>query len=164
MLGPIGSAEQSPPAGAGGGGGARGGQFPFGAWRITLSEALAKTNGLNDATADPAAVFLYRGETRHVAELLGVNLSKFDGPIIPIVYNIDLRNPAGYFLASKFEMRNKDVIYVSNASAIESAKLMGFIRLIVGTASDPIAAANGAYALKTVMSGAASTATIIATP
>jgi polysaccharide biosynthesis/export protein len=147
-----------------GGGGARGGQFPFGAWRITLSEALAKANGLNDGTADPAAVFLYRGETRHIAELLGVDLSKFDGPIIPIVYNIDLRNPAGYFLASKFEMRNKDVIYVSNASSIESAKLMGFIRLIVGTASDPIAAANGAYALKTAMSGTASTATIIATP
>jgi polysaccharide biosynthesis/export protein len=147
-----------------GGGGARGGQFPFGAWRITLSEALAKANGLNDGTADPAAVFLYRGETRHVAELLGVDLSKFDGPIIPIVYNIDLRNPAGYFLASKFEMRNKDVIYVSNASSIESAKLMGFIRLILGTASDPIAAANGAYALKTAISGTASTATIIATP
>jgi hypothetical protein len=25
----------------------------------------------------------------------------------PIIYNIDMRNPAGYFLASKFEMRNK---------------------------------------------------------
>jgi polysaccharide export outer membrane protein len=147
-----------------GGGGAKGGQFPFGAWRITLSEALAKTNGLNDATADPAAVFLYRGETRHVAELLGVNLSKFDGPIIPIVYNIDLRNPAGYFLASKFEMRNKDVIYVPNASAIETSKFLAFVNAIVGTASDPIAAAAGAYALKTAISGTASTATIIGTP
>jgi hypothetical protein len=28
------------------------------------------------------------------------------------VYNLDLRDPAGYFLASKFEIRNKDVIYV----------------------------------------------------
>jgi polysaccharide export outer membrane protein len=96
--------------------------------------------------------------------LLGVDVSKFDGPIIPVIYNIDLRNPAGYFLASKFEMRNKDVIYVSNASSVESAKLMGFIRLVVGTASDPIAAANGAYALKAAISGTASTATIIATP
>jgi polysaccharide biosynthesis/export protein len=91
-------------------------------------------------------------------------VSKFDGPIIPMVYNINLRNPAGYFLASKFEMRNKDVIYVSNASSIESAKLMSFIRLVVGTASDPISAATGAYALKAAISGTASTATIIATP
>jgi polysaccharide export outer membrane protein len=143
-------------------GGARGGQFPFDAWRITLSEAIAKANGLSDASSDPASVFLYRGETRHIAELLGVDVSKFDGPIIPIVYNINLRDPAGYFLASKFEMRNKDAIYVSNASSIESAKLMSFIRLVVGTASDPIVAATSAYALKAAISGTASTATIIA--
>jgi polysaccharide export outer membrane protein len=128
--------------------GSRGGQFPFDAWRITLSEALAKVNGLSDQSANPSSVFLYRGETRHIAELLGVDVSKFDGPIIPVIYNVDLRNPAGYFLTSKFEMRNKDVIYVSNASSIESAKLMSFVRLVVGTVNDPINAANGAYALK----------------
>ena len=33
--------------------GARGGQFPFDAWRITLSEALAKVNGLSDAQREP---------------------------------------------------------------------------------------------------------------
>jgi polysaccharide export outer membrane protein len=148
----------------GGAGGARGGQFAFGAWRITLSEALAKANGLNDAAADPASVFLYRGETRPVAELLGVDVSKFDGPIIPIIYNIDLRNPAGFFLASKFEMRNKDVIYVSNASAVETSKFLTFINLIVNTANDPISAANGAYALKAAISGTAATpATIVST-
>jgi polysaccharide biosynthesis/export protein len=141
----------------------KGGQFSFDAWRITLSEALAKTNGLSDASANPSSVFLYRGETRHVAELLGVDVSKFDGPIIPIIYNVDLRNPAGYFLTSKFEMRNKDAIYVSNASSIESAKLMSFISLVVGTASNPIAAANGAYALKSLISTNTSTATIIGT-
>jgi polysaccharide export outer membrane protein len=143
--------------------GSRGGQFPFDAWRITLSEALAKVNGLSDQSANPSSVFLYRGETRHIAELLGVDVSKFDGPIIPVIYNVDLRNPAGYFLTSKFEMRNKDVIYVSNASSIESAKLMSFVRLVVGTVNDPINAANGAYALKAAISGSASTATIIGT-
>jgi polysaccharide export outer membrane protein len=145
------------------GGQARGGLYAFEAWRITLSEALAKANGLNDGSADPASVYLYRGETRHVAELLGVDVSKFDGPIIPVIYNVDLRNPAGYFLTSKFEMRNKDVIYVSNASSVESAKLMNFVRLVVGTASDPIAAANSAYALKAAISGTSASATIIGT-
>jgi polysaccharide biosynthesis/export protein len=143
--------------------GSKGGQFAFDAWRITLSEALAKTNGVSDANGNPSSVFLYRGETRHVAELLGVDVSKFDGPIVPVIYNVDLRNPAGYFLTSKFEMRNKDVIYVSNASAVESAKLMTLVRLVVGTASDPIAAANGAFALKSLISTNTSTATIIGT-
>jgi polysaccharide biosynthesis/export protein len=143
------------------GSGSRGGQFPLDTWHVTLSEALAKTNGISDSTANASSVFLYRGETRHVAELLGVDVSKFDGPIIPIIYNIDLRNPAGYFLASKFEMRNKDIIYVSNASSIESAKVMAFIRSVVDTATDPIGAATSAYALKSAISGTASTATII---
>jgi polysaccharide export outer membrane protein len=143
------------------GSGSRGGQFPLDTWHVTLSEALAKTNGISDSTANASSVFLYRGETRHVAELLGVDVSKFDGPIIPIIYNIDLRNPAGYFLASKFEMRNKDIIYVSNASSIESAKVMALIRSVIDTASDPIGAATGAYALKAAISGTAATATII---
>jgi polysaccharide biosynthesis/export protein len=143
------------------GSGSRGGQFPLDAWHTTLSEALAKTNGINDSTANASSVFLYRGETRHVAELLGVDVSKFDGPVIPIIYNIDLRNPAGYFLASKFEMRNKDIIYVSNASSVESAKVMAFIRSVVDTATDPIGAATSVYALKAAISGTASTATIV---
>jgi polysaccharide biosynthesis/export protein len=146
------------------GGGGKQGQWPFDAWRVTLSEAIAKANGLADGSADPASVFLYRGETRPVAELLGVDVSKFDGPIIPIVYNIDLRNPAGYFLASKFAMRNKDVLYVSNASAVETAKLLSFIRLVVNTANDPIIAANGAFALKAAINGTASGATIVSVP
>ena len=42
------------------------------------------------------------------------------GPIIPIVYNLNLRDPSGYFLAQNFEMRNKDVIYTSNAASVET--------------------------------------------
>lgn len=74
---------------------------------------MARAGGLNDNLADPAAVFLYRGETRAVAQLLGVDCSRFTGPIIPIIYNLNLRDPSGYFLASQFDMRNKDVISIS---------------------------------------------------
>jgi polysaccharide biosynthesis/export protein len=96
--------------------------------------------------------------------LLGVDVSKFDGPIVPIIYNLDLRNPAGYFLSSKFQMRNKDVVYVSNATSVESSKFLNFVRLIVGTVNDPIFAANGAYALKAAINGTASGATIVNVP
>ena len=124
------------------------GQFNFDAWRISLSEAIAKAGGLNDTLADPAAVFVYRGETRELAHRIGIDISKFAGPIIPVVYNINLRDPAGYFFATKFQMRNKDVIFESNAAAVEEAKIMNYIRLVTATVNDPLIAATNAVILR----------------
>jgi len=53
-----------------------------------------------DNLADPASVFVYRGEPREVAEALGVNCAPFTGPVVPIIYQLNLRDPAGYFFAS----------------------------------------------------------------
>ena len=127
------------------------GQFNFGAWRISLAEAQAKAGGLNDTLADPASVFIYRGETREVAERLGLDVSKFQGPLIPVVYNVNYRDPAGYFLATKFQMRNKDVLFASNASAVEQAKVMNYIRLVTATANDPIVASTNAIVLRSTI-------------
>lgn len=124
------------------------GQFNFDAWRISLAEAQAKAGGLNDTLADPASVFIYRGETREVAERLGIDISKFEGPVIPVVYNVNYRDPAGYFLATKFQMRNKDVVFSSNASAVEQAKVMNYIRVVTATVNDPIVAATNAVVLR----------------
>jgi polysaccharide export outer membrane protein len=128
-------------------------QIPFEAWRVSLAEAVAKANGLTDSQADPGAVFLYRGEPRDVAMELGADVSRFDGPIVPVIYNLDLRDPAGYFLASKFEVRNKDVIYVSNASSVEATKFLTYVRLVVGTINDPIYTAVNIYTLKGLIQG-----------
>ena len=136
-------------------------QIPFGAWRLSMAEAVARAGGLSDNLADPASVFLYRGETRDVAVQLGIDVTKFEGPIIPVVYNLNMRDPAGYFLATTFEMRNKDVIYVSNAASVEASKFMTFFRLVNGTINDPIQTAISAYTLKSLASG--SGATIITT-
>ena len=126
------------------------GQFVFDAWRISLAEGIAKAGGLNDTVAEPSAIFLYRGEIREVAERLGIDCSRFPGPIIPVIYNFNLRNPEGYFLATKFQMRNKDVIYMANATSVELAKVMNFFRLTVATVNDPIVAATNAYNLNIV--------------
>jgi len=134
-------------------------QIPFGAWRITLAEAVAKAGGLRDDAADPASVFLYRGETRDVAEAMGIDCSKFQGPIIPVIYNINLRNPASYFLATTLEMRNKDVIYVSNAVSVEASKFLSYIRQINATVNDPITNAINAYTLRNLLKGAGNVTT-----
>ena len=136
-------------------------QIPFGTWRITLAEAVAKAGGLADAAADPASVFLYRGETRDVAEAIGIDASTFQGPIIPVIYNINFRNPASYFLATTFEMRNKDVIYVSNSVSVEASKFLSYIRLVNATINDPVSNAINAYTLKNIIqTGTTSTAII----
>ena len=136
-------------------------QIPFGIWRLTLAEAVAKAGGLADSAADPASVFLYRGETRDVAQAMGVDCSPFQGSIIPVIYNINFRDPAGYFLATTFEMRNKDVIYVSNSVSTEASKFMSYVRLINATVNDPISTAIYAYTLKNIIqTGVANTAII----
>jgi len=139
------------------------GQFKFDAWRVSLAEAAGKHGGLNDSQADPASVFLYRGETREVAQQLGVDCTKFEGPIIPVIYVVNFRDPSGYFLAQTFEMRNKDVIFTSNAASVETTKFLTFLRTIMATANDPIIYATNAYALKSAINGTQTT-TIITTP
>ena len=69
------------------------------------------------------------------------------------MYNLNLRDPAGYFLATKFQMRNKDVIFSSNNPTVEAAKAMQLFRLVVATVNDPITAAVNVYALKAAING-----------
>jgi polysaccharide biosynthesis/export protein len=137
------------------------GQFNFDAWRISLAEAVAKAGGLNDAQADPAAVFVYRGETCEVAAQLSIDCSKFRGPIIPVIYEVNFRDPAGYFLATKFEMRSKDVVFISNAVAVEVTKAINLFRNVVGTVNDPLTAAINFYALKAAIKGTGSATVIV---
>ena len=139
------------------------GQFKFDAWRISLAEAIAKAAGLRDEQADPTFVFVYRGETREVAEQLGVDCSKFSGPIIPIIYNINLREPGGYFLAANFEIRNKDVIFVANAVSVEVTKFLTFLRTIMATVNDPLIYATNYYGLINISKGVGTT-TVVTTP
>lgn len=133
------------------------GQFPFDQWRLSLAEAVAKSGGMNDLRADPASVFVYRGEPRRVLQLMGIDGSKNDGPIVPVIYQVNFRDPAGYFLATQFQMRNKDVIYISNSVSVESAKLMQYIRLVTATVNDPmVAATNSVIMRNTLRDGVAS--------
>jgi polysaccharide biosynthesis/export protein len=138
-------------------------QFAFDAWRLSLAEAVARAGGLNDNLADPASVFLYRGETREIAKQLGVDILKYQGPIIPIVYAINFRDPSEYFLATSFEMRNKDVIYVSNSASVELVKVLNLFNTVIGTVNDPINTALQAYYLKNAIQGSASAAAAVVT-
>ena len=127
------------------------GQFGFDQWRLSLAEAVARAGGLNDLRADPAAVFVYRGEPRKMLGQLKVDASKNEGPVVPVIYQVNFHDPAGYFLATQFQMRNKDVIYISNSASVESAKLMQYLRLVTATVNDPMIATQNALILGNTM-------------
>ena len=116
------------------------GQFPFSAgptssaWRMTLAEAVAAAGGLLDLVADPGSVFLYRREPRELAEMLGVDCSKMDGPTVPIVYSVSFSDPAGFLLATRVQMHNKDIIFAANAQSVEITKFTTFLNALLSPA------------------------------
>ena len=124
------------------------GQFQFSAgpqssaWRMTLAEAIASSGGLLDLQADPGSVYVYRREPRALAELLGVDCSKMDGPTVPIVYSVSFVDPAGYFLATRFQMHNKDVVFAANAQAVEITKFVAFYDTLLTAPSNTVTLGN----------------------
>ena len=120
------------------------GEFQFSAgsqssaWRMTLAEGVAAAGGLLDIQADPGSVFLYRREPRPLAEKLGVDCSKMEGPTVPIVYTVSFADPAGYFLATRMQMHNKDVIFAANAQAVEIVKFTAFLNALITTGNNAL--------------------------
>jgi polysaccharide export outer membrane protein len=98
---------------------------------MTLAEGVAQAGGLLDVQADPGSVFLYRREPRELAEKLGVDCSKMPGPTVPIVYSVSFADPGGYFLATRFQMRNKDVIFAANAQSVDISKFANFLNTLI---------------------------------
>jgi len=138
-------------------------QIPFGTWRLSLAEAISRAGGLVDVQADPAAVFLYRGEAREVAEAMGIDVRPYEGPIVPVIYTINLRDPAGYFLASSFEMRNKDILYASNSFSVESTKFMTYLNTVNATIQGPISTVTSAYGLRNIIRGTGAVPSVLTT-
>jgi polysaccharide export outer membrane protein len=70
-------------------------------------------------------------------ERLPVDLRAFpaEQAMIPVVYRANFRDPSSFFFAQAFPMRHKDVIYASNADAVEISKFLSFLQQLTATAS-----------------------------
>jgi polysaccharide export outer membrane protein len=110
------------------------GEFDFAEESITLDRAVGKAGGLLDGRADPRQVFLYRLEPRDMLAASGVDLSKFPPgqEAIPTVYRVNFADPAGFFFAQRFDMRNGDVLYISNADSVELTKVINVLQSSIG--------------------------------
>jgi polysaccharide biosynthesis/export protein len=151
------------------------GQFPFSAgtassaWRMTLAESVAAAGGLLDLTADPGSVFLYRREPRELAEKLGVDCSKMDGPTVPVVYSTSFADPAGYFLATRLQMHNKDVIFVANAQSVDITKFANFLNTLISVPTNVVSMGNTFQTNRILFAtpahaGVVTTTTVVTTP
>jgi polysaccharide export outer membrane protein len=109
------------------------GLFHFDSDSVTLAYAMGKAGGLLDERADPTSVFVYRLLPRRQAEKYHADISHIHGDVIPTVFAINLRDPSGLFLTQAWQMRDRDVIFVSNATSVEIAKMLQFVRIGINT-------------------------------
>lgn len=105
-------------------------EIPFETQGISLAQALARSGGLNDSRADARGVFVFRFEDPKLVDAQRSVQATAGGPI-PVVYQVDLRDPASFFVTQNFPIQDRDVIYVSNSPEAEFNK---FLRLVVSVA------------------------------
>ncbi len=117
------------------------GQFKFEQEHVLLSDAVGKAGGLLDSQADPGQVLLYRLEHRANLEKMKVNLSAFAPDVleVPTIYRANFRDPSSFFVAKKFFVHDRDVLYVTNADQVELFKFLTLITGIVGAAASTAA-------------------------
>lgn len=92
-------------------------QVSFDTGGVSLAEALARVQGALDSTADPTAVFIFRYDDT-IDPATGAK---------PIIYRLNLLDPASYFLSQQVAIQDKDVIYIANAAANQPSKLISII-------------------------------------
>lgn len=90
-------------------------QVPFSRSLVSLTEAVASAGGVNPGVGNPAAIFVFRyGRDEQ-------------GNDVPMVYHINMMKTGSYFVAQRFAMQDKDVLYFGNAAANQPSKLIQLI-------------------------------------
>jgi polysaccharide export outer membrane protein len=115
-------------------------EVPFESTGITLAQALGRIGGLRDDRANVRGVFIFRLEDpAAVGPGVAATARRTPDGRIPVIYRVDLSNPATFFVAQSFPIRNKDVLYVSNAPL---ADLQKFVSIVSSMAFSVIGISN----------------------
>ena len=102
-------------------------EINFEAQGISLAQALARSGGLQDARADAQGVFIFRLESPAALDLGPNTPATTPEGKIPVIYRVNLKDPATFFVAQSFPVQNKDVLFVSNAPAAELQKFLNIV-------------------------------------
>lgn len=90
-------------------------QLLFSGANESLAEALAQAGGANPNLGDPKAIFVFRF------------VRNAEGKEVPTIYHFNMMTAGAFFLAQRFGMQDKDVLYVGNAGANQPSKLIQLI-------------------------------------
>lgn len=103
-------------------------EVPFEGTGMTLAQALGRIGGLQDQRSDPKGVFIFRMENAETADGGAVVSNPLDTATgKPVVYRVNMKDPTALFLAQRFEIHNRDVIYVSNSPTADLQKFLSLI-------------------------------------
>lgn len=115
----------------------------FDASGISLDQALGKAGGLLDDLSDPRGVFVLRYEPVSLArQYAGVPPHLLTGSVVPVAYRLDMRDPTSLFRARRFQMRDKDILYVSHAPITEVQKIFRMFQMLTSPAVSAAAVYN----------------------
>lgn len=101
-------------------------EIPFEASGISLAQALGRIAGLQDNRANPRGVFIFRWEEPGALDtsVEPVDTSLLLNGKLPVIYRIDLTDPATFFAAQRFPIRNRDILFVTNAPGVDLQKFV----------------------------------------
>ena len=101
-------------------------EINFEAQGITLAQALARAGGLAASLADARGVFIFRFEDSKALDWEIPPKTTPDGKV-PVIYQLNLKDPASFFVAQSFPVENKDVLYVTTSPAAELQKFINIV-------------------------------------
>lgn len=107
-------------------------ELEFEAKGISLSQALGRVGGLKDEISHAKGLFVFRFENKEILDDLNIKYSGYTKDNkVPVVYNIDMSNPNSIFVLRDFKLKDKDIIYVSDAPSVQLSKFLSMVRDII---------------------------------
>lgn len=107
-------------------------EIPFESTGLNLSQALGRIGGINDQRANARGVFIFRFEDPAVFTANGrPSPPVSDNGKVPVIYRVNLRDPATLFAAQSFPIHDNDLVYVSNAPLADFQKFLQAVSQIV---------------------------------
>ncbi|MGO6678989.1 polysaccharide biosynthesis/export family protein [Rhizobium leguminosarum] len=121
------------------------GEFEFEPGRLTLAQALGRAGGLLDDRADARNFYVLRNQPVYT-QVAAVNAKNAALAVVstkPVIYRVNLKDVSNLALMQRFQMMDGDIIYASNASLVDFAKLFNVYQKSVPTAAAPIPGSSG---------------------
>ena len=106
-------------------------EISFVAQGISLTQAMARVGGVQDQRADVKGVFIFRFEEPDALKLGQAPKAADQDGRIPVVYRLDMSDPSAFFVAQNFMVKDKDVMYVANASSVEFNKFLNIMVSVI---------------------------------